>query len=82
MAKFIFMYICGCNSAAPQAAPERESRPETVDAKTVAKWAGISRDRVYELVRTKQLPAIRVGTLQIRFNVDDVRAFLKTVPQK
>jgi excisionase family DNA binding protein len=36
----------------------------------------VSKARVYELARTRAIPSITLGLRQIRFDADDVRAFL------
>lgn len=45
-------------------------------AKEVAELLRVDKQRVYELVRTEQIPVIRVGERQYRFSADAVERWL------
>lgn len=51
---------------------------EILVADEVAKILRIDRQRVYELVRTGKIPAIRLGDRQIRFSADSIRRWLES----
>jgi excisionase family DNA binding protein len=46
-------------------------------ADEVAKLLRVDRQRVYELVRTKQIPVIRLGERQYRFSAQVIENWLK-----
>lgn len=45
-------------------------------AEEVAELLRVDKQRVYELVRTKQIPVIRLGERQYRFSADAVERWL------
>ncbi len=46
-------------------------------ADEVAELLRVDKQRVYELVRTKQIPFIKLGERQYRFSADAVRRWLE-----
>ena len=55
----------------------RLEMPELLTTKEVASWLGISRERVYSLCSTQELPNIKISRRRIRFSVGDVKVWLK-----
>ena len=43
----------------------------------VSKLLNVPRARVYELVRLKVLPVVRIGTRQVRFDEDALRTWIE-----
>ncbi len=50
--------------------------PEVMDIKTLAKYLGLGRSKIYGLIRLKRIPASRIGR-QYRFSKPLVDAWLK-----
>ncbi|MEZ5428329.1 MAG: helix-turn-helix domain-containing protein [Pyrinomonadaceae bacterium] len=46
-------------------------------AEQVAEWLNIKKTRVWELVRENQIPFIRLGIRQYRFNRDQILEFIE-----
>jgi excisionase family DNA binding protein len=46
-------------------------------ADEVAEMLRVDRQRIYELVRTRKIPVIRLGERQYRFSADAVRQWLE-----
>lgn len=51
--------------------------PDLLTTKEIASWLGISRERVYSLCSTQELPKIKISGKRIRFSVGDVKEWLK-----
>jgi excisionase family DNA binding protein len=47
-------------------------------ADEVAELLRVDKQRVYELVRTRKIPVIKIGERQYRFSVDAVNAWIAT----
>lgn len=45
-------------------------------AEQVAEWLKVDKQRIYELVRTNQIPFIRLGERQYRFSAQAIENFL------
>lgn len=52
---------------------------ETLTAPEVANLLRVSRQTIYNMIRTGKLPHFRVGT-KVRFNRSDIEALMKPVP--
>ncbi len=50
--------------------------PDVMDIKTLASYLGMGRSKIYGLIRTKRIPASRIGR-QYRFSRPLVDAWLK-----
>ncbi len=50
--------------------------PEVMDIRTLAKYLGLGRSKIYGLIRLKRIPASRIGR-QYRFSKPLVDAWLK-----
>ena len=50
--------------------------PDVMDIKTLARYLGMGRSKIYGLIRLKRIPASRIGR-QYRFSKDLVDAWLK-----
>lgn len=58
--------------------------PDVMDIKTLAQYLGMGRSKIYGLIRTKKIPASRIGR-QYRFSKPLVDAWLKErliIPQE
>jgi excisionase family DNA binding protein len=58
--------------------------PDVMDIKTLAHYLGMGRSKIYGLIRTKKIPASRIGR-QYRFSKPLVDAWLKErliIPQE
>ena len=58
--------------------------PEVMDIKTLARYLGLGRSKIYGLIRMKKIPASRIGR-QYRFSKELVDAWLKErliIPQE
>lgn len=54
-----------------------DDRKEVMDVSGVAKYLGISRSKVYELIRKRGIPAFRIGR-QYRFHKDVIDEWLRS----
>lgn len=50
--------------------------PDVMDIKTLARYLGLGRSKIYGLIRLKRIPASRIGR-QYRFSKELVDAWLK-----
>jgi excisionase family DNA binding protein len=50
--------------------------PEVMDIKTLAQYLGMGRSKIYGLIRTKRIPASRIGR-QYRFSKPLIDGWLK-----
>lgn len=48
-----------------------------IDAKAASEILGLRLPRLYELVRSKVVPHVRVGTRQLRFDPQELRQWVK-----
>lgn len=58
--------------------------PDVMDIKTLAQYLGMGRSKIYGLIRTKKIPASRIGR-QYRFSKPLIDAWLKErliIPQE
>ncbi len=58
--------------------------PDVMDIKTLARYLGLGRSKIYGLIRLKRIPASRIGR-QYRFSKELVDAWLKEkliIPQE
>jgi excisionase family DNA binding protein len=58
---------------------EDEGARLTVTVVEAARLLGISRNLAYELVRTKQLPAVRVGARRLLIPLSGLKQWLESV---
>ena len=54
-----------------------QERKEWMKVPEAAKYFGVPRSRMYELIQAGELPAVRIGQRSIRVNVRDTERFLK-----
>lgn len=56
--------------------PDTEKLPEIMDVHQLAQYLGIGKSKIYNLIRTKKIPASRIGR-QYRFSKEVVDHWLK-----
>lgn len=56
-----------------------KNHPDVLTGEQVMKLLSISRNTLYHLIATKQIPAFRLGSRCWRFRKDDIERFLDEV---
>ncbi|OGS27739.1 MAG: hypothetical protein A2297_07830 [Elusimicrobia bacterium RIFOXYB2_FULL_48_7] len=56
--------------------PDQEKLPEIMDVIQLAQYLGIGKSKIYNLIRTKKIPASRIGR-QYRFSKEVIDHWLK-----